>query len=94
MRRKCHPNYIKHYRRVLSWGQKELASRVGCHQHEISAYERGLVMPSLELALRIVRALGRGIEDVFFGLVEFTRDQVRDREDQLDDQPLGNDLPA
>lgn len=78
MGRKYHLNDIKRYRMMMrpAWPQKELAERVGCSQSDISAYERGAVMPSLEVALRIARAFGRVIEEVFFGLAEATHRDV------------------
>lgn len=75
MGRKYHPNDIKRLRLKMqpAWHQRELAERSGCTQSEISAYERGTVQPSLAKALRIARAFGRAIEEVFFGLAEASR---------------------
>ena len=72
MGRKYYPNDIKRLRLKMqpAWHQRELAERSGCTQSEISAYERGTVQPSLAKALRIARAFGRVIEEVFFGLAE------------------------
>jgi putative transcriptional regulator len=45
--------------------QAELASRVGLTRQTIIAIEQGRYSPSLEVAFRIARVLGVGLEDVF-----------------------------
>jgi putative transcriptional regulator len=45
--------------------QEELALRVGVTRQTIIALEGGKYTPSLELAFRIARAFGVGVEDVF-----------------------------
>jgi len=45
--------------------QQQLADRVAATRQTINAIEAGHYAPSLELAFRIARALGKGIEDVF-----------------------------
>lgn len=45
--------------------QKELARRAGCTRQTINAIEASKYGPSLELAFRIARVFGVGIEDVF-----------------------------
>jgi putative transcriptional regulator len=45
--------------------QEELASRVGVSRQTIIAIERGKYNPSVGLALRIARAFGVRVEDVF-----------------------------
>ena len=45
--------------------QRELAARAGCARQTIMALERGRYVPSLVLALRIARASGRPVEEVF-----------------------------
>ena len=45
--------------------QKELAERVGVTRQTIIAIEKAKYAPSLELAIRISRALGRALEEVF-----------------------------
>ena len=45
--------------------QKELARRAGCTRQTINAIEASKYGPSLELAFRIARVFGVGIEEVF-----------------------------
>jgi putative transcriptional regulator len=45
--------------------QEELAGRAGCTRQTIIALEQGKYVPSLELAFRIARVFGAGLEDVF-----------------------------
>ena len=45
--------------------QQELAERVGVTRQTIIALEAGKYAPSLELAFRIARTFGVGVEDVF-----------------------------
>jgi putative transcriptional regulator len=45
--------------------QEELARRAGCTRQTIIAIEQRRYAPSLELAFRIARAFGKGLEEVF-----------------------------
>jgi putative transcriptional regulator len=45
--------------------QQQLADKVGATRQTIIAIEAGRYAPSLELAFRIARAFGCGVEDVF-----------------------------
>lgn len=45
--------------------QQALATEVGVTRQTIIALEAGRYAPSLELAFRIARAFGAGVEDVF-----------------------------
>jgi len=45
--------------------QEELARRAGCTRQTINAIEAAKYGPSLELAFKIARAFGVGIEEVF-----------------------------
>lgn len=45
--------------------QQELAARVGVSRQTIIAIEGGKYSPSLDLAFRLSRAFGVGVEDVF-----------------------------
>ena len=45
--------------------QEELAGRAGCTRQTIIALEQGKYVPSIELAFRIARVFGTGIENVF-----------------------------
>ena len=45
--------------------QKDLAERAGVTRQTILAIENGKYAPTLELAFRIARVFGVGVEDVF-----------------------------
>ena len=45
--------------------QGQLAQRAGCTRQTVNAIEAAKYGPSLELAFRIARVFGLGIEDVF-----------------------------
>ncbi len=45
--------------------QAELADRIGMTRQTVIAIERGRYSPSLEVAFRIARVFGVGLDDVF-----------------------------
>jgi putative transcriptional regulator len=45
--------------------QQELAERAGVSRQSVISIERGRYRPSVELALRLARALGVSVEDLF-----------------------------
>jgi putative transcriptional regulator len=45
--------------------RQELADAVGVHYQTVGYLERGEYSPSLALALRVARLLGKTVEDVF-----------------------------
>jgi len=59
-------NQIREYRvQHGAMTQAELASACGVTRQTIIALEAGKYAPSLELAFKLARALGRNLEDVF-----------------------------
>lgn len=57
---------IKEFRKEITMTQEELAEKVDVSRQTIIALEKGKYNPSLILASKITRALGRErIEDVF-----------------------------
>lgn len=50
--------------------QQELADRVGVSRQTINAIEQGKYTPSLEVAFGIAKVLGKGVEEVFVGVVK------------------------
>ena len=59
-------NRIEHARMELGLSRGELADLVGVHYQTMGYLERGEYNPSLELALKICRALGAPLEEVFW----------------------------
>lgn len=61
---------LRTYRRDRGISQAELARRAGLKQSTISAYERGLAVPSREALIRLISALGAdGPEDLGYRFV-------------------------
>lgn len=59
-------NHVRRYREsVIGLTQQDLAIRVGVTRQSIIFIEQGRFRPSVELALRLARALGVRVEDLF-----------------------------
>jgi putative transcriptional regulator len=50
---------------VAGWTQAELAERVGVSRKTINTVENGVFVPSTLLALKIAKAFGKRVEDLF-----------------------------
>jgi len=59
-------NKIKEIRREKGLRQKDLSSMVGIFQSELSDIEMGKRKPNVYLAIKIAKALGKKVEDIFF----------------------------
>ena len=58
-------NKLKVYRAMHDWTQEELARRVDVTRKTINTIENGKYVPSTYLALKIARAFGVAVEDLF-----------------------------
>jgi putative transcriptional regulator len=58
-------NRIEMLRSKVGLSRQELADKVGVHYQTIGYIERGEYSPSLVLALKIAKALGKRVEQVF-----------------------------
>jgi putative transcriptional regulator len=58
-------NKIKVYRAMNDWTQEELAQRVNVTRKTINTVENRKFVPSAYLALKIARAFGASVEDIF-----------------------------
>ncbi len=58
-------NQVKKFRVLQNLSQDELARRVGVSRESICRLERGRTNPSLDLALRIAKALRCSVEELF-----------------------------
>ena len=58
-------NNIKVYRAMNDWTQEELAQRVNVTRKTINTVENRKFIPSAYLAIKIARAFGVSVEDVF-----------------------------
>lgn len=58
-------NHVKQHRARCDLTQEDLAARVGVRRQTILAIEKGHYVPSTVLALRIARALGMRVDELF-----------------------------
>jgi putative transcriptional regulator len=58
-------NRLREARVALDLTQAELAERVGVSRKTINTVENGVFIPSTVLALKLARALGRTVEELF-----------------------------
>ncbi len=58
-------NRVKLYRIMKNMRQSDLAIMAGCSQQEISAVEKGTIVPTVYVALCIARALDRKVDELF-----------------------------
>jgi DNA-binding XRE family transcriptional regulator len=58
-------NQLRVHRAALGLSQADVAGRVGISRQAYSAIEAGDAVPSTEVALRLARAFGRGVEELF-----------------------------
>ena len=65
MTEKSLKNRIKVYRAMNDWTQEELARRVNVTRKTINTVENRKFVPSAYLALKIAKAFGVSVEDVF-----------------------------
>ena len=65
MSEKSLKNNIKVFRAMNDWTQEELARRVNVTRKTINTIENRKFTPSAYLALKIARAFGVSVEDVF-----------------------------
>ena len=58
-------NDLRAERERLGWTQAELAERVGVSRKTVNTIENHVFAPSALLAIKLARAVGRSVEDVF-----------------------------
>jgi putative transcriptional regulator len=58
-------NRVREAREWKGWTQAELAERIGVSRKTINTIENGIFVPSTTVALRIARAFGRKVEQLF-----------------------------
>ena len=59
-------NDIKKLRKAAGLRQEDLAKQVGVSRQTIIAVENDKYDPTLELAMKLARALEKNVEDIFF----------------------------
>ena len=65
-------NRLKEYRARLGVNQQQMGALVGTSRQTISQIERGDYSPSVTLALKLARACGVRVEDIFQYVEEIT----------------------
>lgn len=58
-------NFIAQKRTEKNLSQRQCASMFGITYQSLQRYEAGTVLPSVEIALKIARALDCTVEDIF-----------------------------
>lgn len=58
-------NTLKVHRARMDWTQEELARRVGVTRKTVNTIENGVYVPSTALALKMAKAFGASVEDLF-----------------------------
>lgn len=59
-------NNIKQLRKLAGLRQEDMAQKLGVTRQTIIAIENDKYNPTLELAMKIARLLGRPVEEIFF----------------------------
>ena len=59
-------NDIKKLRKAAGLRQEDLANQVGVSRQTIIAVENDKYDPTLELAMKLARALEKNVDDIFF----------------------------
>ena len=59
-------NMISSWRKKRELSQEQLAAEIGSYQANICQYEIGIKTPNVRTALKIARALGCGLDDLFY----------------------------
>ena len=65
MKIKCHRNKIRRFRLEAARSQLDVARKLNLYQSEVSQIERGERVPSVYLAKRIAKVLGKTVEEIF-----------------------------
>ena len=59
-------NRIRQLRQEKQWTQAELGQKVGVHQKQVSAYERGANVPSTEVLIKLAEAFDVSLDYLAF----------------------------
>ncbi|MGF1549230.1 MAG: helix-turn-helix transcriptional regulator [Sphingomonadaceae bacterium] len=59
-------NRVRELREAEGWTQIELAERMGVSRKTVNTIENGIFMPSTIVALKMARALGKPVEEIFW----------------------------
>jgi len=65
MRQKIRPNNLQKARHEAGLSQSQVARRAGCATQTVRKIEYGWRLPRVDLAVRLARAVGKPVEEVF-----------------------------
>jgi transcriptional regulator with XRE-family HTH domain len=66
---------LKEIRKKQGFSQDQLANAIGVHKSHVSRYERGLALPSIEVAQKIAETLDVSIDQLIFEGSEIGKDR-------------------
>lgn len=61
------PERLKALRKDRNWSQGQIAMKIGVDPQRISKYERGIIYPTTELALKIAELFEVSLDYLFYG---------------------------
>ena len=59
-------NRVRELREAQGWTQLHLAERMGVSRKTVNTIENGVFAPSALVALKMARALGKPVDDIFW----------------------------
>ena len=59
-------NTLRAARAARGWTQADLAERIGVSRKTVNTVENGVFVPSTLIALKMARAFGMAVEELFF----------------------------
>jgi len=71
---------LRQLRLEKKWSQAELAEKVGVHQKQISAYERGTNNPSTDVLIKLAETFDVSIDYIAFEKSGGSKSSIKDRE--------------
>jgi transcriptional regulator with XRE-family HTH domain len=66
---------LKQLRKAKGFSQDELAEAIGVHKSHVSRYERGLAVPSIEVAKKIADTLNVALDHLVFEHSQINNDR-------------------
>lgn len=66
MEKEIFKNHMKVFRAKFDWTQEDLAKKIGVTRKTINTIENGVFIPSAYLAIKIAKAFGEQVENVFY----------------------------
>ncbi|MCP4054907.1 MAG: helix-turn-helix transcriptional regulator [Mesoflavibacter sp.] len=73
---------VKALRTEKGWTQKKMAEKIGVHQMQVSAYERGRYLPNSDILIKMAEVFDVSLDYLVFGIKgdNSARVEIKDRE--------------